>query len=363
MILPLYVVFVSLLFCIRITAFSNGIQELYRFSNETGIANILVLRNESLLLSLFTEPSLYRLDPKSSKPVLVQRFPGRTSLFGIEQINQYQLAVIAGKQINKNYDINLAVPGSFSVFLLSLRGRILRSFSVLEASSLRSITTLPKSPQYLLLSDPVLAVVWRLNIRTGDVDKVINSIDLSIFGHTPVMNSVHVQGDLLYYTDIISQSVARLRITSDGRSSGNAPEIRITDPRGTDPFEDFAIRQDGSIYFSLPTGVAYILPFETPFERDFDVVSYGILLGEDFNKYPTAVAFSNNAPRCNILYIVTAGLVFPILDFPELVTPEGESAKFRLEGGQVLKVNLDLAYTSTLYPATYNTSCKAKPGH
>lgn len=303
-------------------------------------------------LPAFTEPLLYRLDSKSSKPVLVQHFPDRTSLLGIVQLNQHKIAVIAGNLTGSIYRTSSGVPGSFSVFLLSLRGRILTSFPVPGTSLLESITTLPKSPQYLLLSDPALAVVWRLNIRTGAVDKAITASDLVSEGKTrPELNSVHVLDDYLYFTDTSYPGIGRLRFTPDGRPSGDALEVEFLFPRAFYYFDDFAVRPDGSIYFTNPfeNTVTYLSginrpPPTDPLATTVDVA--GLFNPDEGVEHPTAVAFSNNAPRCNFLYIVSAGFL------PGFGDTGGGG------GGQVLKLDLDVV--GSVFDLTgYNTSCKA----
>ena len=139
MIFPLYFALSILPFYNKIAAQpvskEPSLQELYRFPNGTRIENVLVLRNGSLLLTLPTEALLYLLDPKSlNAPTLVQRFPYQTSLLGIAQLNQSTVAVIAGNLTRSLYGDNAGVPGSFSIFLLALSGRIVTSFPIPGAS-------------------------------------------------------------------------------------------------------------------------------------------------------------------------------------------------------------------------------------
>lgn len=352
MILPFYFFFSFFSLTTRITAQKNkGVQELYRFPKGTGISHVLVLRNESLLLTLFTEPSLYRLDPKASKPVLVHRFPGRTSLFGIAQVNQDQIALIAGNLVNSEGSVEIFSnePGSSSVFLLSLSGRILKSFPVPEAGALISITTLPKTPQYILLSDGGLAVIWRLNIRTGAVDQTITTNNLlSADERKPLLNGIHVQNDYLYFTDAGYTGIGRLRITPDGRPAVDFPETQYLS-RYLYDYYDFAIRLDRSIYFTnvYDNTVNYLTPFE-PYPASIGI--YEVLTSKEGLVHPTGIAFSDNAPRCNIMYVVTAGNQPDLDNRSEL----GEKDI----GGQVLKVDLSNVGSFSKYVA-YNTSCKA----
>lgn len=332
--LPLYFVFSLLLFFIHIAAqpVNNdpSLLELYRFPNGTQIENILVLRNGSLLLTLLTEPSLYLLNPKSSNaPVLVQRFYHQTSLLGITQLNQSTVAVIAGNLTGSTYESNAGVPGSFFIFLLALLGRIVASFPIPEASLLESITALPDSPYNLLMSDPTLAVIWRLNTLTGAIDKLIAD---PIFAKNPEdqgpsLNGIHVLGPYLYFTNTHQGLLGRIRIARDGTpvGSGGSPQFETRSYSFIYyRYDDFALRPDGSLFITDPIGntVTRVGPQDAPYELSV-VVNGGIV------EHPTAVAFASNSDSVqrNIMYVVTAGFL----------PGYGGTG-----GGQVLRVDLGL---------------------
>lgn len=311
MILPLYFVLSFLLFNKHTIAQSasekDGVQELHQFRNETSIDNILVLSNGSLLLTLLTEPSLYRFDPEkpSEKPVLVHRFPHRTSLRGVTQLNQTTVAIIAGNLTGSIYQKNAGVPGSFAVFLLDLSGRIVACFPIRKASLLNGLTALPGSSHLLLLSDPTLAVVWRLNTLTGAVDKAIadplfvTSPDSSF----PALGGIHVVGQYFYFAAANSGQLARIRINPDGTSSGEPPKTRNYGFIYY-VFGDFAVTPDDYIWITDPIGktVARVSP---------GGASQGVslpLCGDELD-HPTSVAFASNSVNESTLYIVTAGFL------------------------------------------------------
>lgn len=262
------------------------------------------------------------------------------------QVNKYEIALTAGNVTGSVYNFDSSTPGSFSVFLLSLSGRILKSFPVPAAGSLKSITTLPKSPQYLLLSDPSLAAIWRLNIRTGAVDQAITISDLlSADERRPELSGVHVQNNYLYFTDYGYTGIGRLRITPDGRSAGDFPQVQRLFRPTNYYYYDFAIRLDRSIYYTnlYANTVNYLEPFE-PYPASIDAQEF--LASQEGVVHPTGIAFSY--ARCNIMYVVTAGTL-PDDD------PDFEPQNI---GGQVLKVDLSNLSPFSEYVA-WNTSCKA----
>lgn len=297
MLFSFYFVYSLLLFCIHTTAQSATpfVKQLYRFPNGTSIEDVLVLRNGSLLLALITEPSLYRLDLKSSSaPVLVKRFSAQTSLLGIAQLNKTTVAVIAGNTTSSEENIYPpAVPGSFVVYLLHVCGKIVASFPIPEASRLESITTLPDAPQYLLISDPILKVIWRLDTRTGVVDKAITDF---LFGPgeagDPGLGGIEAAGQYLYFIAQNQASLARIRITPDGRSKGDPPQTRFFPPRFY-ALDDLAIGPNGTIFIN-DQYMSTVIQVKSS-------SSSTILDGVDVD-HPTAIAFAGN-----IMYVVTAG--------------------------------------------------------
>lgn len=334
MLRPLYFVLAFFLFIGHTTAQGPpGVQQLYQFPNGTRIQDVLVLRNESLLLTLLTEPSLYRLDNNSKTPVLVRRFPHRTSLLGIAQLPGHRttIAVIAGSlteaSLTTGADIK-GVPGSFSIILLSEKGDIIATFRIPQASTLRGLTSLPDAPKYLLASDTTLGVVWRLNTRTGAVDKAIT--DPISESDPPAFYDIQAQGQYLYFTAPRSLATGRIRIKPNGTLAGDPAELQFFDP-SFEQFLQFTVESDGFIiatdqYYS---GVCRVGPGGNAQE----------ILNRDKVAFPTGVDL---APNRNVVYIVSAGSlpgVHPTgggIETVDLSPTVGGTG-----GGQVLRLNLN----------------------
>ena len=304
--------------------------ELYRFPNGTSINNLYVLPNESVLLTLFTEPSLYRLDYKSSEPVLVHRFPGYTSLFGVTQLNSTTVAVIAG---NVTFGVKSifgqgrsGVPGSFAVFLLSLSGRVLASFSIPNAGILLALAVPSPSSPYLLVADPYPAVVWRLNTLTGAVDLAIPNPVYPKSDWVLQLEGLKVVGNYLYFSDGFTNG--RVRITPEGKPAGDVPETVDYDLRNYSGFGP-AVAPSGDIYV-----LDVILNRLTRIYADGVRVA-SVDLDEGILDHPMNLAFSNT--YSNILYIVTAGWLEGTYNGRwESDIPLGGNG-----GGQVVRVELN----------------------
>lgn len=303
-----------------------AVEQLYAFPKGTRIENLLILRNGSLLLTLFTEPSLYRFDPNSGKvPVLVRRFSGQISLLGIAQLQgkSSNIAVIAGNLIKQTLSSDgdiTDVSGSFSIILLSESGRIVTSFLISEARFLEGLTILPQAPQYLLASDSNLGVVWRLDTVTGAVDKVI--ID-PIFGSgkARLLSGIHVLGDYVYFT-VAGDTLGRIHINPNGTPAGKPAETTTLGYYQDFIFGDFAFGPNGTFYITNTYG--NVIDRRQPFDK----VGLEPVLEPGIVEKPSAVAFTKDPARGNVLYAVSAG------------TLPGYRGKG--VGGQIVRINLDV---------------------
>lgn len=299
------------------------VQELYRFPNQTRVENICVLHNGSLLFTLLSEPSVYLLDPKfPNPPVLVQHIPARTSVQGIVQLDPDTVAVIAGNLSAYTLD---STPGSYSVFLLALSRqrppRIVSSFPIPGGNLLDGMTTLPHSPQHLLIADGTLGVVWRLNVRTGAVDQAIsNPLFTKNAGNpVPALNGVRALGQYLYFSNSNKALLGRIRITADGSPAGNPAEVLAYDFAGT-TYDDFYITHDRTVFIASVTGNS--INRITPDGKQTVLVGSANSTQID---HPTAVTIAKGSGHSRIIYVTTAGFL------PGL----GGAG-----GGQVLKIDL-----------------------
>lgn len=330
------------------------LKELCLFPIESRIEFFIVLPDDSLLLTSSTENSLYRFDPKTSKePVVVRKFPGKTSLLGIAQLNPSTIALVAGGAKGSYYRRENAAPGTFAVYLISPSGRIKASFPIPEATLLKGLTTLPHSPNYLLICDAGLGVVWRLNIITGAVDQLLDiPLDYADTVDT-TLNAIHVRGENLYWVDRNIGFLGRLQITSDGTPITEEPEIQVIGW----PFRlygDFLVRPNNTFFITSPSEDVVIKIGFNDSSREVYTTSNGYIsvipsvlngdtLKNPYVNYPTALACANR--KCDILYVVTAGSLSE--EQPPNAPIDPANAVKR---SQILKLDLNLAPPGLTFP-------------
>ncbi|KAF4628874.1 hypothetical protein G7Y89_g9272 [Cudoniella acicularis] len=163
------------------------IRQLCEFPNVTWIENIAVRSNGLLLVTLFTSPSLYQIDPFQANPVptLVASFPSALGILGIAEIEKDVFAITKG---NFSRFTGLVTPKSWSVWKADFRAQentdtggavvVSKIADLPEAMFLNGATTVGGGEKggikFLLMADSILGVVWRLNLDTLQYDPVLN---------------------------------------------------------------------------------------------------------------------------------------------------------------------------------------------
>ena len=84
-----------------------------QFPNGTWLENLAVRSNGQLLVTVFSAPELYQVDPNGGKqPQLIHQFPGVLGLAGIAEVEKDVFAVAGG---NLSLKTLTSPPGSFSL--------------------------------------------------------------------------------------------------------------------------------------------------------------------------------------------------------------------------------------------------------
>ena len=228
----------------------GSIESLYQFpSNITFVENQQILRNGSLVVSLFSEPSLYILDlarPKST-PKLSYKFADGTGVPGLAQPSPDTLAAAVGDTSPSE----LTNSTNWKVVLLALADHapatVRRTFPVPGAKLLNGMTTLPHDPAVVLIADSGLGIVWRLDTRTGALNKPLDDPLFKLEappGAPPLgVNGVHISKDgYLYFTNIAKSIFGRIAITPRGSAVGTPAAMLNT--LATAGYDDFALADD-----------------------------------------------------------------------------------------------------------------------
>ena len=107
------------------------------------------------------------------------------------------------------------------------------------------VATLPHDPSVVLVADAAQGVIWRVNTATGNYNK---AIDDPIFKPTDAIplgvNGIHILNNELYFTNLATNSVGKVAITSEG-STTSAVQVLTDKALAVD---DFALSDAGIVY-------------------------------------------------------------------------------------------------------------------
>lgn len=217
---------------------------IHQFPVGTWVENLALRRNGKILATTLSSPDIYQVDPEGRKPLkLIHHFDTATSCTGITKMGREQFYAIAG---NFSLSTFQAVPGSWSLYKVDLRpyrpmvtkskpARVSLVASFPGSIFLNGITVLSKSKKWLLVSDSGAGVVYRVEVKTGKVVKVLEDELMqpqspSVFG----INGIEIWNDQLYFTNSDRNILARMLIEDDGTSRASA--VLVTSVNGPDDF-------------------------------------------------------------------------------------------------------------------------------
>ena len=218
------------------------------------IENIAV-RSSGEILAVGLTPNLFQINPLgNTTPVIVETFPAPiTAIAGLTETLPDVFYVTAGNITNTTV---VATAGTLSVWEVNMAGYTSKAGLVTpikkiadfpEAGLLDGMTTLNSLDGLLLISDPVLGIVWSLNINTGAKSQIISIADMkAITGMVPALgvNGIRYDDGYLYFTTTTQQIFVRLPINPDGSAAGNPVIINSSFGRP----DDFALDEVNNCY-------------------------------------------------------------------------------------------------------------------
>ena len=194
------------------------------------IENIAV-RLSGEILAVGLTPNLFQINPLDRTAVIVHTFPSPiTAIAGLTETLPDIFYVTAGNVTNTTV---VATPGTLSVWEVNMAGYMPKTGLVTpikkiadfpEAGLLDGMTTLNAEEGLLLISDPVLGLVWSLNVNTGAKSQIISIADMkAITGMEPSLgiNGIRYKNGYLYFTTTTQQTFVRLPLNLDGSAAGN----------------------------------------------------------------------------------------------------------------------------------------------
>ncbi|KAG5913076.1 hypothetical protein E4U42_001506 [Claviceps africana] len=283
---------------------------IHQFPPGVWVENLAVRPNGNLLLTtLVPNASIYEVvNPAGPAPSTQLRFtiPSVNSLFGIAELSPDRFAVLAG-----NHTPTAGLPGQWAVHTATWGGvkpptKASRAAVLPDAVLLNGAAPLPGNPDVVLAADSTVGVVFRVNVRTGRVDLVLDLPEMKPVGGTTYsigINGLRVRDASLYFTNSATHALYRVGINTDGSIAQGArvETVKVLDASFADDFDLgpalgstawVATNMDSSVVAVAPGGQAR--------------VAAG---GVDSPVIPsdTSCRFGRTVADANVLYVTTAG--------------------------------------------------------
>ena len=286
---------------------SRSVQVIYEFSKGTWVENLAMRSNGQILATLLSSPEIYQVDPNGANPpVLVHRFTSVLGVLGIVEVVPDTFYVVTG---NFSLTTFTSTPGSYSVHKIDINNFVPGHIAPIvtkvadfpEAVFLNGAALLDPTAGYIIIADSGLGAVWRLDINTGHVVKVIQDATMAPTSFPAIgINGLKVRDKDLYFTNTNTASVVRIPISSGGRAAGGA-SIVVSNATGAD---DFIFNEKGVGFHALGTS-------NELGKLSFNASRIEILVGSpsDFSTLagPTACQFGRGSGDEKSLYISSTG--------------------------------------------------------
>jgi len=181
------------------------------------------------------------------------------------------------------------------------------------------VATLPHDPSVVLVADAAQGVIWRVNTDNGRYDMAIDDSSFKPTDIVPLgVNGIHILNNELYFTNLATNSVGKMAITSKGAAAG-AIQVLTTKAIAAD---DFAVSDNG---------IVYAAGANTLWQVTADGCTAAFVGGLDSTVVQgiTSARFGRTALDRYVLYLSTQGGLLE--DPPRSV----------IHGGQLLAVNVN----------------------
>ncbi|KAL1851665.1 hypothetical protein Daus18300_012474 [Diaporthe australafricana] len=233
-------------------AAASTMRQLWNFTSYVDIENINLRPDGRVLMTTFSNASLYTLDSTSSNPTaeLVAALEPSTALTGIISVGNDKFAVIGGIRGSYMYTNETVYTCDFSV---GPEPAIEVVATLPDAVMLNGMDSLPQNPAVVLIADSRVGAVWRVNTTDGDVDIAYQDELLLPPDNATVpigINGLRVSKGYVYFTNTAKNLFARIAITDDGVMHGDVETVAVLVP-GEEGYvwDDFALDASGEIAY------------------------------------------------------------------------------------------------------------------
>lgn len=228
------------------------IRQLWNFTSYVDIENTHLRPSGQVLMTTFTNASLYTLDPTSSSPIaeLVASFAPSTALTGITSVGNDKFAVIGGVRGSYAYTNETVYTCDFSA---GSKPTIEVAATLPDAVMLNGMDSLPQNPDVVLIADSRVGAVWRVNTTDGTVAMAYQG-DLLLppeNATVPIgINGLKVSNGYVYFTNTAKNVFARIAVTDDGVMYGEVDTVAILFSGEVEyDWDDFVIDSSGEIAY------------------------------------------------------------------------------------------------------------------
>lgn len=286
----------------------------HEFPSGTWVENLAVRSCGFILVTLVTSPDIYQIDPsQKTAPILVHSFTAYQSLVGIAELYPDIFYVVAG---NTTFLAgNTSAPIAWAIYELDITkgptaAKTAKIADFPNAQILNGVTALSKEAGTILVADTGTGVAYRLDVRTGKADVVIDDPTMKEGPVSPFrigVNGLKMRNGELYFTNTEQGLLVRIPIKANGVAAG-PPVVLSRDVLGAD---DFTLDPVGNAFITVypENNLAFV---------DSNGGKKTILAGAPLQEPwvlagPTAVQFGRLSGDRKSLYITTsAGLAFGV---------------------------------------------------
>lgn len=278
---------------------------IHEFAPKTWVENLAIRHNGKILVTLLSSPDIYEINPNSKKdkaPVLVHTFPDHLGLTGITETTRDTFYVVAG-----NYSIATGnnPAGAWDVYEVDVcngpkNAKVKKIANFPQSRLLNGAVTLNARQGLILVADAIAGLVYRLNVKTGQVSVAIDDPTMKApAGGSPIaVNGLKIRDGVLYFTNSAAHTFVKIPISADGSAAGPAT-ILSTNARG----DDFTLDDVNNAF--LAQNNINNLGFLPARGGDVTVLTGAPLTSNQTLAGPSACQFGRKRKDREVLYITT----------------------------------------------------------
>ena len=235
---------------------SLPVKVIHEFPVGYSLENLAVRRNGKVLTTVINHPELYQIDPiHGGAPQLISNsFGPVVGLLGIVETCPDIFYVVAANFSTTTLKGTL---GSNSVWKVDLTSHSVQAPTTKiadfpDGGVLNGMALLNEEEGLVLIADSVVGVVWRLNVVTGEVLRIIEIPAMLAPPQAAIqlgINGIKIYGGALYFTNSGANALYRLPIHRNGTAAGNASIVAS----GLDVADDFQFDNKGNAFITLNT--------------------------------------------------------------------------------------------------------------